>query len=153
MWYIALLLLFGVLFLVVEMVLLPGVSIGGILSLVCYGAAIYLGFTQFGATMGTMVVVMVIVISLLATILSLRAKTWQRFSLNERLQSSSMPNPSEQLSLGDRGVALSRLSPMGKIMVDGRQYEAKSIGSYIDQQCEVEIIGFENFTVIVKKIN
>lgn len=37
MFYIVLLIFFGLLFLVAELVLLPGVSIGAILALVCYG--------------------------------------------------------------------------------------------------------------------
>ena len=40
MWYILLLILLGVLFLVVEMLLMPGVSIGLFLSMACYGGAI-----------------------------------------------------------------------------------------------------------------
>lgn len=151
MWYIALLILFGVLFLVTELVLLPGVSVGALLSLVCYGAAIYLGFTQFGTTTGVVVIVVILILSLLATILSLRAKTWQRFSLKQEIRSSSMPTPSDELVVGDRGVALSRLAPMGKVVINDRQYEAKTTGSYIDAQTPIEVIGFENFNVIVKK--
>lgn len=37
MFYVVLLVLFGVLFLVAELVFLPGVSVGAVLSLVCYG--------------------------------------------------------------------------------------------------------------------
>ena len=151
MWYIALLMLFGVLFLVTELVLLPGVSVGALLSLVCYGAAIYLGFSQFGTTTGVVVIVVILILSLLATILSLRAKTWQRFSLKQEIRSSSMPTPSDELVVGDRGVALSRLAPMGKVVINDRQYEAKTTGSYIDAQTPIEVIGFENFNVIVKK--
>ncbi len=151
MWYIALLILFGVLFLVTELVLLPGVSVGALLSLVCYGAAIYLGFAQFGTTTGVVVIVAILLLSLVATIFSLRAKTWQRFSLKQEIRSSSMPTPSDELVVGDRGVALSRLAPMGKVVINDRQYEAKTTGSYIDAQTPIEVIGFENFNVIVKK--
>ena len=41
MWLIILLILLGVLFLVAELVLLPGVSLGALFALVCYGSAIY----------------------------------------------------------------------------------------------------------------
>ena len=40
----------------------------------------------------------------------------------------------------------------GKVEIDGRLYEAKSQDRYIDPRCEVEVVGFENFSVIVKKI-
>ena len=39
---------------------------------------------------------------------------------------------------------------MGKIEVGGKIYEAKSLDAYVDPRREVEVVGFENFSVIVK---
>lgn len=152
-WYIALLILFGLLFLVAELVLLPGVSVCGILSLACYAGAIYLAFTHLGTTAGIVVIVIIALLSLLTIIFSLRAKTWQRFSLKQNLENTSMPSPEQELKVGDRGTTLSRLAPMGKVQIGGRTYEAKSVDCFIDQQSPIEVVGFENFSVIVKKIN
>lgn len=151
MFYIVLLIVFGLLFLVAELVLLPGVSIGAVLSLVCYGSSIYLAYRDYGPVTGTLVVLVILVLSLVATVISLRAKTWQRFSLKQKINSSSMPTtPEQELTVGDRGTTLSRLSPMGKIEVGGKIYEAKSLDAYVDPRREVEVVGFENFSVIVK---
>ena len=153
MFYIVLLVFFGLLFLVAELVLLPGVSIGAVLALVCYGSSVYLAFRDFGPVTGTVVILVILVLSVIATVVSLRAKTWQRFSLKQEIRSSSMPViPAEELQVGDRGVTLSRLSPMGKVEIGGRTYEAKSQRAYVDQQPDVEVVGFENFSVIVKTI-
>ena len=151
MFYIVLLIVFGLLFLVAELVLLPGVSIGAVLSLVCYGSSIYLAYRDYGPVTGTLVVLVILVLSLVATVISLRAKTWQRFSLKQKINSSSMPTtPEQELNVGDRGTTLSRLSPMGKIEVGDKIYEAKSLDAYVDPRREVEVVGFENFSVIVK---
>lgn len=153
MFYIVLLVFFGILFLVAELVLLPGVSVGAILSLVCYGSSIYLSFRDFGPVTGSIVIAVILVLSLVATVVSLRAKTWQRFSLKQEIRSSNMAvTPAEELRPGDRGVTVSRLSPMGKVEIAGRIYEAKSQGPYVDPQRDVEVVGFENFSVIVKTI-
>lgn len=152
MGYMLLLLIFGVLFLIAELVLLPGVSIGALLSMVCYGSAIYLGF-QESTTMGVVMIVLAVVSALVASVFSLRAKTWQRFALNKEIQSQSMPSPADEVKVGARGVTVSRLSPMGKVEIEGRMYEAKSMDAYIDPKCAIEVVGFENFSVIVKKIN
>lgn len=152
MFFIVILVLFGLLFLIAEIVLLPGVSVGALLSLVCYGSSIYLAFRDYGPVAGVVVVLIILVLSAVATFLSLRAKTWQRFSLRQEIDSSSMPAPATELKVGDRGTTLSRLSPMGKIEVGGRIYEAKSLGAYVDPRREVEVVGFENFSVIVKKV-
>lgn len=153
MFYIVLLVFFGLLFLVAELVLLPGVSIGALLSLVCYGSSIYLAFRDFGTATGILVVVVILLLSFVAVVVSLRAKTWQRFSLKQEIRSSNMPvTPAEELQVGDRGVTLSRLSPMGKVEIGGRIYEAKSLGAYVDPQRDVEVVGFENFSVVVKTV-
>lgn len=153
MFFIILLILFGVLFLVAEIVLLPGISIGGILALVCYGSSIYMAFRDYGPLTGAVVTVAILVLSAGATIVSLRAKTWQRFSLKQQIDSSSMRTPEEDnVRIGDRGVTLSRLSPMGKVDIRGCIYEAKSLDCYVDPRSEVEVVGFENFNVIVRVI-
>jgi len=153
MFFIILLILFGVLFLVAEIVLLPGISIGGILALVCYGSSIYMAFRDYGPLTGAVVTVAILVLSAGATIVSLRAKTWQRFSLKQQIDSSSLRTPEEDnVRIGDQGVTLSRLSPMGKVDIGGRIYEAKSLDRYVDPRSEVEVVGFENFNVIVRVI-
>ncbi len=95
MFYVVLLVLFGVLFLVAELVFLPGVSVGAVLSLVCYGSAIYLAFRNLGPLAGVAAILAIGLLSLVATVVSLRAKTWQRFSLKQEIRSSSMPRPEE----------------------------------------------------------
>ena len=46
MWLILILVLIGVLLLVAELVLLPGISVAGIGSLLAFGAAIFYAFIQ-----------------------------------------------------------------------------------------------------------
>ena len=133
MWLIILLILLGVLFLVAELVLLPGVSLGALFALVCYGSAIYTAFADYGPFTGGIVVLIILALSFVATVLSLRSKTWQRFSLKQKIESSSMPLPDNEVKAGDRGVAVSRLAPMGKVEIGGRTYEAKSQGGQVDR--------------------
>lgn len=152
MFCIILLIVLGLLFLVAEIVLLPGVSVGALLAIVCDGSAVYLAFRYHETPTGIVVIVLIVVLSLAATVLSLRAKTWQRFSLRQKIDSSSMQPPQSRLHVGDRGVTVSRLSPMGRIEIGGELYEAKSLDAYVDPKTEVEVAGFENFSVIVKPI-
>ncbi len=152
MFYIVLLIVLGVLFLIAELLLLPGVSVGTILALVCYGSAIYLAFTDFGITTGIIVLAVILVLSLITTVLSLRAKTWRKLALQQEIDSQSMENPAAKIAIGTIGVTISRLSPMGKVEIDGELHEAKSLDSYIEQRKRIEVVGFDNFTVIVKAI-
>lgn len=152
MGLIVFLVLLGVFFLMVELVLLPGVTVGTVLALLCYGTAVYFGFERFGVLGGGVTFAAILAVSLVATVISLRAKTWQRFSLKQKIDSASMESPADELKAGDRGVTVSRLSPMGKVNIDGKVYEAKSVDAYVDPRSEVEVVGFENFTVIVRLV-
>ena len=146
------LILLGLFFLVVELIFLPGITLGTILSAVSYGAAIYLGFSRLGLVGGMIILFVIAALSLVATVVSLRAKTWQRLALNNKVDSQSNASPEEVVAVGAKGVTISRLSPMGKVEIDGKTYEAKSGGEYIDQRTEVEVVGFENSNIIVRKM-
>lgn len=149
---IAVLILLGLFFCVVELLILPGITLGGVLSVACAGGAIYMAFGNLGTVGGIVVVLITIVLLSLALAFSLRAKTWDRFSLKSKIDSSSSSAPQAALQVGERGVATSRLAPMGKVEINGCSYEAKSADVYIDAKSEVEVVGFDNFSVVVKKI-
>ena len=153
MWYIILLILLGVLFCIAELLLFPGLSIGAILAVACYGGAVWYAFESMGTTAGIIPIIVVLVVSLISVIFSLRAKTWQYFALRQQIDSTSMPKPEKELSIGAVGTTISRLSPMGKVNIGGKVYEAKSADVFIDQREQVEVVGFENFNVIVRKAN
>ena len=153
MWYIVSLIVLGILFLVAELVLFPGVTIGALLAMACYGGAIWYAFSAMGTTVGVVTIVVVAVVSLISVIISLRAKTWQRLALKQQIDSTSMPKPESELTVGTVGVTISRLAPMGKVEINGKIYAAKSADVMIDQRQNVEVVGFENFNIIVKKCN
>ncbi len=143
----------GVLLLVVEMLVLPGFTVAGIASFGACGYAVYKGFADFGTQGGLLTLGAVLVLSVTVAIFCLRAKTWKRFSLGKNIDGTSMEVPEQDgLQAGNRGTTIGRLAPMGKVLINGKTYEAKSVDSYIDPRQEVEVTGFENFNVIVRKV-
>ncbi len=151
-WLIALLIVIGALMLVVELVLLPGITIAAIGALGCYGGAAWLAYTHHGVGGLLVTVAVIIVLTVVATWFSLRAKTWQRFALGDRIESRSQEEPRRKVKVGARGTALGRLAPMGTVVIEGTNYEAKTTGGFVDQNTEVEVIGFENFNIVVKPV-
>ncbi len=153
MFYVILLILLGLLFLVAEVILLPGFSICGVLSLVCYGNAVYMAWRDYGTTAGIIVLTVAIVLSAVAIVMSLRSHTWRRLTLNKKINSSASSDPQALLSVGQTGTTLSRLSPMGKILIDGCVYEAKLRSGYADAKKPVRVAAFEDGTIVVELIN
>ena len=150
MFTILVLVLLALLFLVAELVLLPGITVAGLLALVCGGSAIYRAFTDFGWVTGVLVTAIVLTLALVTIVVSLRAKTWQRFALNQRVAASAGKPASQSVAVGTRGRTVSRLSPMGTVEIGGETYEAKLQSGYADPGVEVEVVGFENANVIVR---
>lgn len=153
MWLIIILVVVGVLLLVAELVLLPGLSVAGICAVISYGGAVYLGFDRYGTTGGIIVIGAIAVLTVIAVILSLRARTWQKLALHQQIDGTSQELPSARLSVGDRGIATTRLAPSGKVIINDETYEARTFSNeYLDPRSKVEVADFENFTVIVRPV-
>ncbi len=148
---ISALVLLGILFLVVEVLILPGVSIGGLLSVASYIGAVYMAYVHFGGTGVAISAVVIIAVSAIALFFSLRSKTWNRLALEDKLDAASGVAPQSELNVGDEGESLSRLAPMGRVAIGGKSYEAKSSGEYIEEHSAVEVVAFENSNVVVRK--
>lgn len=146
------LILLGILLLVVELVLLPGISVAGIGALLSLIAAATYGFLTYGLFGGSITVAIIAILAIAAVVISLRANTWRRLSLNATVDSTSTPTPQQQhVSIGTIGTALTRLAPMGKVQIDTLIIEAKAMDGYIDPKVAVEVIGFDNTSVVVRK--
>ncbi len=147
---ISALVLLGIIFLLVELLILPGISIGGVLSVLSYGSAIYLAYINVGGFAAIITALVIAAVSAVAIIFSLRSKTWNRLALEDKIEASSSSTPEAEVKIGDEGEALSRLAPMGRVVINGTNYEAKSSGEYIDAKSAVEVVGFENSNVVVR---
>lgn len=147
------LIIFGILALLAEFLLIPGVGICGILGL---GSIIYsavYAFQVLGSTAGTVVVAVDMLIVALVVVFMLREKTWKKFELKEEITSSVEDN-SVHLHVGQRGKTLTRLAPMGTVSFQNLTCEAKSSdNSLIAPSTEVEVVKLEDNQVYVKPIN
>ena len=152
MWLIISLIIIAMLLLLVEIVLLPGVSVAGIGAIISYAIAVYKAFIEYDSEGGWLVLVIAIISAIATIAIAVKGNIWQRFSLKDNIDSRSQTPAEEQnIERGARGTAITRLAPSGKVMVEGKVFEARSIDAYIDQRTEIEVIDFENFTLIVRK--
>lgn len=150
MWLIIALVLIGVLLLVAELVLLPGISVAGVGALLAFGVAIFYAFFEYGVLWGVVTLTVTVVLAVIAVFVSLRSNTWQRLSLKTTIDSASTPIPQQNnIRMGQVGITLTRLAPMGKVRIGEVTVEAKAVDDFIDPKQPVEVIGFDNTVVIV----
>lgn len=151
-WIIATLVLTGILLMLVEMLLTPGVGVAGLLSLGSFGTAVWYSFNKFGYTAGWISLVVVTVILVLMLVVILRSGTWKRLSLRTEID-SKVNTESEQVKAGDRGVCVTRLAPLGTARFGGLSCEVKSFdNSMLAAGTEVEVVCVEDNRIEVKPI-
>ena len=153
MTVIIILIVLGILLFVIEFLLVPGVTIAGIGGLVLTVFGVYKAFNDFGSTVGAWVLIGTILLSVFVIAMSLRARTWDRLMLKTDIKGTVDKDLTEdQVKSGDKGTALTRLAPMGKILVNDMVREAKSTEGYVDEHSEIEIVSIEGTRISVKPI-
>jgi len=153
MTVIIILIVLGILLFVIEFLLVPGVTIAGIGGLVLTVFGVYKAFNDFGPTVGVWFLIGTILLSVFVIAMSLRARTWSRLMLKTNISGTvDHALTEEQVKPGDRGTTLTRLAPMGKILVNDLVREAKSTEGYINEHTEIEIVSVEGTRISVKPV-
>lgn len=145
------LIIIGLLLLFAEILLIPGVGIAGILGLVSLGGSCFYAFNQMGGTVGAIVTAVNVALVVGLSIYVLRAKTWKRLSLDTNINSKAVADTG--LAVGDRGVTVSRLAPMGSARFDTELIEVKALEGFVDPEVEVEIVLMEDGKIYVKPVS
>jgi len=152
MYIIATLILVGLLLLIAELLLIPGVGIAGILGLCSMGASCWYAYHFFDHVTGTVVVVINVILLIIFTVFALREKTWKRFELGTEI-ASKVNAENEKIKVGDQGMTETRLAPMGTARFENTSCEVKSEdNSLIASGTPVIVTRIEDNKVIVKPI-
>jgi membrane-bound ClpP family serine protease len=146
---IILLILIGMLLFVVEFLLVPGVTIAGIAGFILLVGAIYFGYNSLGTPDGHYILAGTVFISILTIYFSLRSRTWKKFMLDSRIEGKVSSYAEDKVKVGDEGKTITRLNPMGKVLINGEFLEAKSTGPYIEQNKKIKVVNIKDFRVTV----
>lgn len=152
MGFLITLILVGLVLIFVEILLIPGVGVAGILGLLSMGGSCYYAFYEYGSLTGGIVTGVNGLLLLLLAVYVLRAKTWKRFTLNTNIDSKAV-STEQVLAVGDRGKTVTRLAPMGAVRVGDNVIEVKALEGMIDPGVEVEVVLIEDNRIYVSPVN
>lgn len=150
MFYIVTLIAVGLLLLFLEIILVPGFAITGILGLAALAGSWFYARYVFGDPVATIVLVVDIVLVTAVVLYVLRARTWRRFQLKTNIESRVSGIGEGELEVGDRGRTSSRLAPVGMARFGTRTYEVKSLEGFIEEGEDVEIVLIEDNRIVVR---
>lgn len=135
----------------VEIFLLPGITLAGIGGgLFAVGGVIY-AYTM-SPTAGNITLVASAVAFCGIFLWLMRKNSFKRIALNTDIDSKLTSSRELGIEAGDEGITLSRLAPIGKANIKGIIVEAKSREEFIDEQTPVVVVRVEGYNVIVKPI-
>lgn len=150
---IILLILLGLLLLLIEFAVIPGITIAGIGGFILLGASVYIAFSAYGTLAGFITLAVVLVLAPMLIYYFFKSKSGKKMILENKIAGTLDFIDNEKIKEGELGKTLGRLAPMGKIKVNGETVEAQSTGAFIDQNVEVKILKVEKNKVIVEPIN
>ena len=148
---IVILLLIALLLIFLEIFVLPGINVAGILGLLLMIAGIYLSYRQIGAPTAHYILAATLILGTLILVFGLRSSTWRKVSLDTAIESKAFDNVAENVKVGDHGTALTRLGPIGTVEINGMTFEAKS-ANITDAKTAVEVAEIVGNEIIVKPL-
>ena len=149
MGLIIVLVLAGIILLLLEFIL-PGM-IAGMIGVGCLVASVIVGYTQFGATAGHLLLIGDLFIVIITGIL------WLRFFPHSPLgkvfvNESSIEDTGYHFEtlLGKDGLTQSDLYPSGVALIEGVPYDVVSEGDFIEANIPIKVISVEGNRIMVR---
>ena len=147
------LIILGIILLLIEVTILPGITIAGIGSFLLLVYSVYLAFTSYGALIGILTLAFVLIAAPLIVYFLFKGKAGKTMVLNTVLTGIANEINPEKVKVGDVGITIGRLAPMGKIKVNDEVVEVRSTGTFVNPGEKVRIIHIEKSLVTVEPLN
>lgn len=153
MWtVIIILILVGILVLLIEILVIPGSGVAGIIGFGLMVAGIWLAYTREGAYAGHITLGLTLGVSVIGLLLALRSKTWNKAMLSTEIDSKVNTIDKDNLNVGQIGKTISRCAPMGKATFNDKFFEVSAFSEFIDEEKDIEIIKISGNKIFVKQV-
>lgn len=147
---VCILLLVGIIFFLIELFLLPGFSVAGIVGLLFVGGAVYYAFAFVGGLAGTVTLIGGLLLFAVAIGWFMRSKALDKMTLKTDITGKVDPLEGINIQPGDTGKTMSRLAPMGKVRINNAVVEAKTNDDFIDPGEDIVVLEVYKTNVLVE---
>lgn len=140
----------GIIAILLEILVIPGIGVVGIMGFVSVVFGIIQAYTVYGTLAGNITLIISVFIMVLMFVMSLRSKTWKRLMLNDSIDSKMNTIDETLIKTGSEGISISRLAPSGKARIEGELYEVHTLGEFVDENTELIVVKVNRNKIIVK---
>lgn len=149
---VTLVILLGIIFLLAEIFLLPGITISGIAGFIFLVGGIAYAYMYMGTMAGNMTLIISAFLIMGSILYFIKSKSLRRISLTTNIDAKVDTSDLKKINVGDVGITQSRLNPMGKVFINDLTVEAKSIdGQMIDEETEVVVNKVDWANILVSR--
>ncbi|MBF9239022.1 hypothetical protein I2I05_16590 [Hymenobacter sp. BT683] len=146
---IAMLLLFGLLFLAAEVIFIPGTTVVGLVGFVLLAVGIWMGYRDLGTPLGHYALVTVALVAGLIVYVGLRPKNLSRVALTSVNNASVDDVRRADMPPGTLGRTLSALRPAGTVLFGAERREVVTRGEFVAAGSDVRVLAIEQNRIVV----
>lgn len=148
------LILVGLALVTVEVTVVPGLNVVGVLGMIGAGVGIVLAFSAFGWAGGMLTLVATVGAAGGLAYVLYDSGAWDRFILSDSLRRDADMDAQEQEArsrvLGKVGVAVTPLRPSGVAEIDGVRIEVETEGAFVAAGSDIRVIAMDRRRYIVR---
>ena len=149
---ITMLIIAAVILFLVELFVIPGISIAGFLAGGCVIFANYYAFSYMGTTAGIITLIISAIACIGSLILFMRSKTLDKIALKKNITSKVDRSAEAKVKIGDTGITTDRLALIGYAEINGDIVEVKSTDGLMDEKTPIIVNRITDGTILVEKL-
>lgn len=133
----------AIILLIAEVFFIPGITLAGIAGALCAGGGIWYAYS-LDMTIGHITVLSSIIGFVAVFWFFLRSRSFRIMELNADISSKVTSNLEQGISVGEKGVTVSRLASVGKARFNRTIVEVKAENGWIDENTPVLVTRIED---------
>ena len=146
----------GFILIIIEVVIIPGIGLAGILGTVSIVAGCYTAFTSFSPLIGGIFSLLSIIFVFALFKILPKTRMWQQVRLN-LTQKKSMgyqvaPEGFKKL-VEKTGTSLTILRPSGTALIENTRYDVVADSDFIEKDKNIKVCKVEGIKIVVREIN
>ncbi|MBN1350736.1 hypothetical protein JXJ21_15065 [candidate division KSB1 bacterium] len=148
------LIVFGFLLILMEIFLVPGFNIFGVIGFILIVAGIILAYKNLPIEYAHIILVGSLIFSVIFVRILVKTNAWKRIVLETkqvREEGFESQDASERTLLGKEGVSLSVLRPSGSAMIEGKKYDVITEGGFLEKNTRLKIVQVDGNRIVVKE--
>lgn len=148
---VIILIVLGIILLLVEFLIIPGITIAGIGAFLLLAVGIFFGYYDHGATVGNYITLGTVFIVVVTFALIFKSRTWKHMGLTATIDSKIDVVKVDNVKVGSAGKTISKLSPIGKAIFGKLVVEVRSDGEYINSKTNIIVTRIEGNKLFVQE--